>query len=255
MNIEIEDEKAYQLAKQAEETKQKALVLQVRTPREFEQVSEFRKSIKAKFNEIDGHRKHLKEPYLEGCRRVDEFFRAPLQFLKEAESNAKKQLINYENEQERIAREKQRKLEAEARKKREALEAKARAEREKADREAAELRRKEEEARKANDLAAAVKLRHEAEKIVEKSEVKAETALSKASEIVAPKVEAYIPPVTGQYTKTIWKARVTDAKAVPDEYKIVDQKMLDAFAQATKGKVAMTGVEFYAEKVMVGKAK
>ena len=248
------DEKATHLIQVATETKSQALALQVRTPREYEQVSEFRKAVKTKFNEIEGYRTYLKEPYLEGGRRVDEFFKPALFALKESEDAIKTRLLGYETEQRRIAAEQQRKLDEEARKKRESLEAKARAEREEADRKAAELRRQEEEARKTNDLAKAVMLRNQADKIQEKAESKAANIESKAEQVQAVKVEAYIPPVAGQYTKTVWKARVTDKKAVPDEYKVVDTAMLDKMAQATKGQVPVAGVEFYSETVMVGRA-
>ena len=255
MNDLEHNEKAAHLAQVANETKAKALTLLVRTPREFEQVSEFRKNVKAKFNEIEGYRIHLKEPFLLGCRRIDDFFKPALQSLKDAEDNTKHLLVGYEDQQRREAAEQQRKLDEEARKKREALEAKARVEREEADRKAAELRRQEEEARKANDLAKAVMLRNQADKVQEKAEIKAANIESKAEQVQAVKVEAYIPPVVGQYTKTVWKARVTDKQIVPDEYKVVDQAMLDKMAQATKGQVPIAGVEFYSETVMVGRAK
>lgn len=248
------DEKATQLVVAANEVKTRALATQVRTPYEYEQVSEFRKTVKAKFNEIEGHRTYLKQPYLEGGRRIDEFFKPALAALKEAEDLAKNRLLGYEAEQRRIAAEEQRRLEEKARKEREALEAKARAEREKADREAAELKRKEDEARAAGDLAQAVQLRHQANKIVEKSEIKAEAIQSKAAQVVVPKVEAYIPPVQGQYSKTVWRARVVDKKLVPEEYKIVDQAMLDKMAQATKGQVPIAGVEFFSEQRMAGRS-
>src|SRR3990172_2108035 len=95
------DEKATHLAQVANETKTQALTLLVRTPREYEQVSEFRKNVKAKFNEIDGYRVYLKEPHLVGAKRVDDFFRAPLQALKDAEDAAKTRLLGYEKEQKR----------------------------------------------------------------------------------------------------------------------------------------------------------
>ena len=255
MNDLEHDEKASHLVQVANETKAQAMTLLVRTPREFEQVSEFRKNVKAKFNEIEGYRVYLKEPHLEGARRIDAFFKTPLTALKDAEDNAKRLLVVYEDQQRREAAEQQRKLDEEARKKREALEAKARAEREEADRKAAELRRQEEEARKTNDLARAVMLRNQADKVQEKAEAKAANIESKAEQVQAAKVEAYIPPVAGQYTKTVWKARVTDKKAVPDEYKVIDTAMLDKMAQATKGQIPIAGVEFYSETVMVGRAK
>ena len=254
--LEVEkDQKALALAQVADETKTQALTLLVRSPHEYEQVSGFLSQVKARANEIEGHRKYLKEPFLEGGRRVDEFFRAPLLRLKEAETEAKGKLLGYEAEQRRIAAEEQRKLEEKARKEREALEAKARAEREKADAEARDIQRKADEARAAGDLAESVRLRNQADKVVEKSEAKAEAIQSKASAVVAPRVEAYIPPVVGQSSRTVWKSRVVDAKLVPDEYKVVDVAMLDKLAQATKGKVPVPGVEFYSEQIMSARAK
>ena len=249
------DEKAIALVQVASETRQQALALLVRSPHEYEQVSGFLSQVKAKANEIEGHRKYLKEPFIEGGRRVDEFFKPPLQFLKDAEKAAKDKLLGYESEQRRIAAEEQRRLEEKARKEREALEAKARVERERADAEAREIQHKADEARAAGDLAESVRLRNQADKIVEKSEAKAEAIQNKASAVVAPKVEAYIPPVVGQSSRTVWKSRVVDAKLVPDEYKVVDIAMLDKLAQATKGKVPVPGVEFYGEQIMSARAK
>lgn len=250
-----QDVKAAQLVQVATQTKDQALTLLVRSPHEYEQVSGFLSQIKTKFNEIEGHRKYLKEPFLEGGKRVDEFFRAPLQFLKEAETTAKQKLLGYEDEQRLIAAEEQRKLEAKARKEREALEAKARKEREEADAKARELERQAAEARAAGDLAESVKMLNQASKIVEKSEAKAEAIQSKAEQVIAPKVEAYIPPVVGQFSKTVWKARVVDANSLPREYTLPNQAMLDKMAAATKGQVPIQGVEFYSEQVMAARAK
>jgi len=246
------DNKATALVAMAASTRETALALQVRTPREFEQVSEFRRGVKAKLTEIESYRVHLKEPHLEGGRRVDAFFKPPLLALKSAEDRAKVVLLDYEAEQKRQAAEQQRKLDAEARKKREAYEAKARLEREKADQAAAEAKRREEKARKAGHIAEAVAIKHDADEADRKAEAKAEDTEHKASLVTAQKVEAYIPPVVRQYTKTLWKAKVINAKLVPDEYKVVDQKMLDAFAGATKGKAKLPGVEIYSVDVMVG---
>ncbi len=250
-----QDEKAIQLAQVATQTKDQALTLLVRTPHEYEQVSGFLSQIKARHNDIEGHRKYLKEPFLEGGRRVDEFFRAPLQFLKDAETTAKQKLLGYEAEQRRIAAEEQRKLEEKARREREALEAKARKEREEADRKAADARQKAEEARAAGDLHQAVVLENQATKIEEKSEIKATAAEIKAAQVVAPKVEAYIPPVVGQSSRTIWKARVVDAAQIPREYMVPNEKMLNDVAGATKGKLSVPGVEFYPEQVMSARSK
>lgn len=251
---EIEDEKATQLVRAASEAKQQALSLLVRSPREYEQVSEFVSQVKAKQKEIDGYRTYLKEPYLEGGRRVDAFFKPPLEFLKEAETAAKTKLLGYQEEQRRVAAEEQRRLDDKARKEREALEAKAKQERERVDAEAAEIRRKADAARDSGDLAQAVTMQNQATKLVEKSEIKAEALLSKASAVVAQKVHAYIPPVVGQSSRTIWKARVVDAALVPREYLVVNDKMLDQVAGATKGALKVPGVEFFSDQIMSARA-
>lgn len=251
MDIAINiDEKATALAVSAQDSKSAAVSIQVRTPREYEQASTFLRNVKVRAREIDEHRKYLKEPYLEGGRRIDEFFRQPLAFLADAEREAKRKMLGYEDEQRRLAAEEQRKLQEKARKEREALEAKARAAREKADAEAAEIKRKADEARAAGDLAQAVTLTNQADRIVEKSETKAITLESKAEQVAAPTVQAYIPPVEGISRRTVWKARVVDVSLVPREYLLVNEQMLAKVAQATKGSVAIPGVEFYSEQTL-----
>lgn len=71
-------------------------------------------------------------------------------------------------------------------------------------------------------------------------------------------VAAFVPEekpekVAGAGTRKIWKARVLDSTKVPDMFKIVDQKALDAYAKSTKGTQKMEGVEFYQETQLTGK--
>ena len=50
------------------------------------------------------------------------------------------------------------------------------------------------------------------------------------------------------------KARVTSAAALPKEYMVPNEKMLDALAKASKGAMKIPGVEFYTESILaVGK--
>lgn len=248
--IAVIDDKAQALAVEAQSIKTRAVSVLVRSPHEYELAAGERAAIKAKHKEIEARRVHLKAPALEQCRRIDEFFREPLQFLKDAENAYGRAMLAYQNEERRAAAEEQRKRDEEARQQREALEAKAKAEREAADREAAELRKKEEAARKAGDLAAAVILRNQSERLVEESEERAIEIEYKAETVVAERIVAEVPVVQGVSTRTIWRARVLNAKLVPDEYKVVNEKMLQDFARATKGKVALPGVEFYAEQAL-----
>lgn len=252
--IAVIDDKAQALAVEAQSIKTRAVSVLVRSPHEYELAAGERAAIKAKHREIEARRVHLKAPALEQCRRIDEFFREPLQFLKDAETAYGRAMLSYQDEERRAATEEQRKRDEEARQQREALEAKARAERAAADREAAELRRKEEAARKAGDLAAAVTLRSQSERLVEESEERAIEIESKAETVVAERIVAEVPVVQGVSTRTIWRARVVNAKLVPDEYKVVNDKMLQDTARATKGKVQIPGVEFYAEQKLAQRA-
>lgn len=60
-----------------------------------------------------------------------------------------------------------------------------------------------------------------------------------------------LPPTTpkleGISQRTTWRARVVDEAAVPREYLMVDDKKLQSVARATRGSVAIAGVEFYPE--------
>jgi hypothetical protein len=84
-------------------------------------------------------------------------------------------------------------------------------------------------------------------------------AAEAVSEAPTPEpVAAFVPEekpvkVAGAGTRKIWKARVLDAAKVPNMFKIVDQKALDAYAKSTKGNQKMEGVEFYQETQLTGK--
>ena len=85
------------------------------------------RTVKALHKKIDDERKRIKEPFLEGTRRVDAFFRRPLAMLDEAASVINRCMVGYSQEQKRIALEAQRKAEAEAAEARKQAEAEAHA--------------------------------------------------------------------------------------------------------------------------------
>jgi hypothetical protein len=256
MNSPVQvDEKAQQLVTTAQSFVEGLKTTLCRTPHEYQHVSGMLPTIKAKHKEIEGHRVFLKEPFLEGGRRIDAFFGPALKLLEQAERTLKKLQTDYEWEQERIAAAKQRELDEKARKEREALEAKARAAREKADREAAELRQQALKAQEEGNAKQASKLLVKAATTVQKSEEKAEASLVAAAQVVAPKVHVEIPIIQGQHTKTVWRARVVNAALVPAEYKVVDDALIQKYAKATEGKIPVPGLEFYPEKVKSAQAR
>jgi F0F1-type ATP synthase membrane subunit b/b' len=245
---EVIDEKGKLLVVTAKTFLEGLKTMLCRTPHEYQQVSVTVSDIKAKWNEIEGYRVKSKAQPLEDCRKVDEFYGPILKFLKQAEFTVKKLQTDYETEQERIAREKQRQLDEQARKEREDLEARAKYLRDKADKEAAELREQAEKARLEGKAKEANKLLVKAATTVQKSEVKAEEALVSAAAVFAPKVHVEIPVIQGQHTKNVCMARVVDVTLVPDAFKIINDALLQKYAKSTEGKIPLPGVEFYWEK-------
>lgn len=77
--------------------------------------------IKKRYKEIDGKRKELVRPFQDATKRLNEFFKKPLEWYKSAEVNIKTAILKYERERE----EEQRKLEEEVEKKRQKLEKRA----------------------------------------------------------------------------------------------------------------------------------
>lgn len=133
-------------------------------------------AIKGQFKAVDGQREELKAPSLEGCRRVDAFFKAPLDFLRDAEKIIKGKLQAWDDEQERLRKAEQARLDEIARQERLRKEAEAReaqrlaAEKAEAARREAETQRQaEENARR--EAAAAEQARQRAER--EAAEAKA----------------------------------------------------------------------------------
>jgi len=62
------------------------------------------KQIKLKKNEFDEMRKTLKKPINEAAKAIEDFFRAPIGFLGQAETTFKTNILKYQKEHERLAR-------------------------------------------------------------------------------------------------------------------------------------------------------
>jgi len=179
--------------------------------------------------------------------------------LKNAETAAKAKLTAYHEAEEAKRQAEQRRLQAiadeRARKEREAAEAAARLQREKeaqAQREADEARRKAAEATNAKERE---RLNREAEarqKAATAAAAKAQAKDEQAAQVAAPVIEVAksAPTAAGTSFATVHKARVVNVALVPREFMILNEKALAAFAVATKGAVAVAGVEFYTEQKM-----
>ena len=146
--------------------------------------------------------------------------------LEQAEGAVKRKVCAYTDEQDRIRREEQRRLENEARKKEE-------------ERRLAEAERLE-EVRKA---AVAEGNNEEAEEIDEAIDEVLEAPVV----VTLSAVRSVVPRVDGVQTKKIWKFRVVNRNLIPLQYMMPDKLALGAHARSMTDKASVPGVEFYPE--------
>jgi hypothetical protein len=99
------------------------------------------------------------------------------------------------------------------------------------------------------------RLQAQAAKAAESGKTEKAEALIERAEMVTPVavvIESKIK-YAGQSVRNTWKAKIIDADAVPREWCVPDQKMLDAIAKSTNGLKKIAGVEFYEEKTLVNR--
>ena len=199
-----------------------SLEIEISSQDQYSQMGEYLRTIKRTYKEIDEERKEKVKPVDEQRKKIQDFYNPYLEKLTKTEGFIKKAMLTYSMEQERIRQEEQRKLAEEARKK-----------------EAEERARLEKQAEKAMDKGNLEK----AEELLEKSE---------QVHITVPIVEQKVEQNKGQYTVSVWKGRITDVTLIPQAYLLAFfepvQSKIDKFASSTKGSIAISGIEFYAEQ-------
>lgn len=188
----------------------------ITTPEQYEAAVAELQVIKGKFKEVEGSRKELKKPLDEAVKKLQDFFRSPLDFLTKAESILKRKILDYQQEQERLRREEQARLDEQARKEQQKLAAQA----------------------------------HRAE-AAGKTE-KAEVLQQRAATVVAPIAQTSAPRVTGLSTRKVYSVEITDIKAlckavadgrVPASYVEANLKVLNAQARTLKTEFVCDGVK------------
>ena len=215
-------------------------------PEMYEAAAEDLKAVKTKWKEIEAKRTEIVAPLNKAVKAVNDLFRAPLEYLTQAEGVLKGALLTYDNEQERIRKAEQERLEAIARAEQARLRAEAEAaekaqrearqEAERIERVAREKAQAEEEAARrliaqaknaearaeAEKAAEAARIKADAERqareienarLAEEAREKAEIAQEKVLEaqlMPAPVVQNEKPKVAGLSGREKYKASVTD---------------------------------------------
>lgn len=204
--------------KRAEKALENAEAFEIKTADDYELAAAELSAIKSKWNEIEADRKALKEPINIAARNVQAFFKPPLEFLSRAEAIVKKKMVAWKNEQDRIAREAQRKAEEKARKEQERLD------------------------RQADKAEAAGR-----------SE-RAETLRERAASTVPVMPQSEAPKVSGISDRKVWQFEITDPAKVPDKYKVIDEKKIRGVVRAMKGDTEIPGVRVFEESTIAARS-
>lgn len=164
------------------------------------------KAIKNRYNALEAQRKALVKPLDEHRARLMDLFRKPLSLLEQAEAAIKRSMLVYSNKVDEERRREEARLAEQARREQAEKEAQAKAAQAKADAEAAELRRKAEEAAAAGRAGEAAKLTAKAEAKVEAGETKAEELRQAAANMPTAVVLPPPPKVAGVHTTVTYDA-------------------------------------------------
>lgn len=215
--VSTDDPRVKPVAKEVAGLTQQAEAFQVTDADSYEHGAEVLRSIKSMYNTVETKRKAITSPLDQAKRQVMDLFRPFTDSLSSAERTLKKRLIGWKNEQERIAREEQRKAEEAARKERERLEKQA---------------AKAEEAGR-----------------TERAEV-----LRDRAEFTVPVAPApATPKVSGLSDRKVWRFEIVDAAKIPREYLIPDEKRIGGVVRALKQDANIPGVRVYEESTLAAR--
>jgi hypothetical protein len=218
--------------------------------------------IKTLQKDVDGKRKSITSPIDAAKKAVMDLFRAPLEYLDQAEVILKGSIQTYDRaeQQKRIAE--QAALEEAARKERARLAEEAAAREAAARAEAAEIQRKADEAAAAGRAEEAARLEAEASSRVEQGAAEVATLQQTATLVTAP-VTAAPRKTAGVSTRKVWKAEVTDKLALvryvaahPEYLELLEANMpaVNRIALALKQACPIEGVRVFEDDVIAARA-
>lgn len=212
------DQRAQEIATQAEQLLTSARAFIVQTPEVYQLAADELKFIKGKAKELDDMRKSMTRPLDESKNKIMEFFRPAETWLKQSEQLLKQHMLTYQQEEERKRREAQRLADEAARNEQDRL----------------------------NAIAEKKAVKQEAKGNMEKaSEIR-----QVVPQVIIPTIVAETPKINGISMRKVWKWREVNSTLVPREYLLLNEKMLSQFARATQGNITVPGIEFYSEEVI-----
>lgn len=218
--------------------------------------------VKGLQKELETKRKSITQPIDAAKKAVMDLFRAPTDYLEQAEALLKKSIQTYDREEDRKRIAEQARLEEAARQERARLKAEADAREAAAQAEAQAMQKQAEQAAAAGDVETAARLNAEAESRVEQGVAEATTLQQTATLITAPVVTP-IAQTKGVSSRKVWKAEVSDKLALiqyvaahPEFIGLLDANMpaINKIALALKKNCPLAGVRVFEDDVLAARA-
>lgn len=223
---------------------------------ELQQIKSLQKSVERQRTDITG-------PMNTALKAVNSLFKAPSDWLDQAETVLKRAMLGYQQEEQRKQREEQQRRDREAAAERSRVEAEAAAERARSEKEAQALRDQAAEAVKTGDVEAAARLETAAESRQEQAQMVVQE-LSQTKELIsAPTVEKTVPKVSGLSTRKVWKVEVTDKLAFvkyiaehPEYLELIEPNTpaVNKLGLALKQACPLAGVRVYEDEQLASRA-
>lgn len=183
----------------------------------YEHGAEFLRLIKTMQNDVETKRKKITVPLDQAKKEVMDLFRPLVDSLTDAEKKLKRRMVTWKDEQDRIAREAQRKAEERARKERERLER--------------EANRAESDGRHG----------------------RAET-LRERAEFTVPDVPLpTAPKVAGVSDRKVMQFEIIDPKKIPREFLMPDEKRIRRYVNAMRTDAEISGVRIWEESSLAAR--
>lgn len=190
----------------------RAANLKIRDRNDYTEAADWLKSIKGFLKVIETARVKVTGPLNEALKARNAEARETSQPLLDAEIKIKRALVVYSDEQDRLAREEQRRQNEIAEKERRRLQ-------------------------EISDRAAA-----------KGHETKAEQFQERAQAVTAPIAQQAAPKVGGISIPKVWVFEITDEDLIPREYLVVDDTRIRRIVTALKGDTKIPGVRVFEQK-------
>lgn len=251
------------LQKTAQDALTTAKAYVVDSPEMYQLAADELQQIKTLQKSVETQRTNITGPMNAALKAVNALFKAPAEWLDQAESILKRSMLAYQREEERKRMEEQQQREREAAAERARIAEAAAAEQARAQQEAEALRKQAEQAQKTGDVEAAARLETQAEARQEQGAMVAQELAQTKELISALTVEKAVPKVSGISTRKVWKVEVVDKLAFikyvaehPEYLELVEANTpaLNKIGLALKQACPIAGVRVFEDSQLASRA-